>query len=143
MGCGYVECHTAENAGGAYYIYAADGGATLTNCYSEQDQPPSQVSGNVFVIGGVMEAGAGFTGTSDYFGGSRSQMYASDFLGKALIDFPISGVTAWTPGLAVATGKTVAPQKDGVPTTGYIYQAQNDGTTGGKRPDFPAPSARQ
>jgi hypothetical protein len=137
LGCGYVECHTAENASGPYNVYAV-GETTLINCYSEEDQPPSQALGNIFVIGGAM--GAGFTGRSGYFGGAAaSEMYTSGFLGNANVDFPISGVTAWAPHLPVTTGTTIAPQVNGVPATGYIYQAQNAGTTGPgpESPPFP------
>ena len=134
LGDGFIECHTAENALGAYSVYAV-GVSSLINCYSEADCPPSEVTGNTFVIGGEM--GAGFTGTNTFFGGSAAvAMNPSGFVGHANGSISSTGARVWSAGLTVLDGYTMVPTSNGIPTTGYIYQAQNNGTTGGTVPDF-------
>jgi hypothetical protein len=131
LGCGWIECHTAENAMGPYYVNTV-GETTLLNCYSEEDQPPSQfVAGNVFVLNGLH--GAGFTPDSSYFGGGTyARMHSSSFYGRPTINSPYSGARAWSAGLFITAGNTVRPSNP----NDYVYKALNSGTTGGSEPSF-------
>lgn len=138
LGCAWISCHTAENACGAYNVYA-DGGTTLLNCYSESDQVPSQVGGVASVIGG--DHGAGFTQTSGFFGGvTANEVQPTGFLGKANGNIPLTGVRIWSPGLTILDGYTIVQVISGttISVDDYIFQAQNNGTTGATLPAFPS-----
>jgi hypothetical protein len=54
LGNTYIACQTANCARGAYCVVDRNARSLFLNCYSENDQPPSQIPAPSVVLGGIM-----------------------------------------------------------------------------------------
>lgn len=85
LGNTYVGCHTASNGGGAYKSDNANARNLFLGCYSESDNPPSDIRAPALVIGGIHAAGFAENSGGVLSMSTQGKMVMTDILADSVL----------------------------------------------------------